>query len=119
MTHQPRLAIIGLGRMGHAVRRLSAEWGWTVVAEIGQEDNEEGRGITRESLRGALVGFGLALLTILALLYSSHRMELAGTVDLHLSALDWILLACVPLVSVLLVTAIARMAALRGLAKMT
>jgi len=70
-------------------------------------------------LRGALVGFGLAVLTILALLYSSHRMELAGTVDLHLSALDWILLACVPLVSVLLVTAIARMAALRGLAQMT
>ncbi len=53
MTHQPRLAIIGLGRMGHAVRRPSAERGWTVVAEIGQEDNEEGRGITRDSLRGA------------------------------------------------------------------
>lgn len=53
MTHQPRLAIIGLGKMGHAVRRLAAERGWTIAAEIGESGNAHGHGITRETLRGA------------------------------------------------------------------
>jgi cell division transport system permease protein len=70
-------------------------------------------------LRGGLVGFVLAVLTILALLYSSREMELAGSVQLHLRPLDWLLLACVPVVSVLLVTAIARMTAVRGLAQLS
>jgi hypothetical protein len=46
-------------------------------------------------------------------------MELAGPVALQLRPLDWLLLACVPLVSVLLVTAIARMTAGRGLAQLS
>ena len=69
-------------------------------------------------LRGGLVGFALAVLTILALLYSSREMALGGPVELQLRALDWFLLACVPAVSVLLVTAIARMTAIRGLAQL-
>jgi cell division transport system permease protein len=69
-------------------------------------------------LRGGLIGFGLAAATILALLYSSRRMELAGSIELQLRPLDWVLLACVPVVCALLVTAIARMTALRGLAQM-
>lgn len=73
----------------------------------------------RAGLRGGLIGFGLAVLTILALLYSSRRVELAGTVELQLRPLDWILLACVPVVSALLVTASARMSALHGLARMS
>jgi cell division transport system permease protein len=70
------------------------------------------------SLRGGLVGFALAVLTILGLLYSSRRMELAGSIQLDLRPLDWLLLACVPVVCALLITAIARMTALRGLAQM-
>ena len=70
-------------------------------------------------LRGGLLGFGLAVLTILALLYSSRRMELAGSIQLDLSPLDWLLLACVPVVCALLVTGIARMTALRGLAQLS
>jgi cell division transport system permease protein len=70
-------------------------------------------------LRGGLAGFVLAVLTILALLYSSGEMELAGSVELRLRPLDWLLLACVPVVSVLLVTAIARMTAVRGLAQLS
>jgi cell division transport system permease protein len=70
-------------------------------------------------LRGGLLGFALAVITIVALLYSSQRMQLAGSIQLGLSVLDWVLLACVPLVSVLLVTAIARMTAMRGLAQMS
>jgi cell division transport system permease protein len=69
-------------------------------------------------LRGGLLGFALAVLTILGLLYSSRRMELAGSIHLDLGLLDWVLLACVPVVCALLVTAIARMTALRGLARM-
>jgi cell division transport system permease protein len=71
------------------------------------------------ALRGGLAGFALAALTILALLSSSRAMELAGPVALQLRPLDWLLLACVPLVSVLLVTAIARMTAARGLAQLS
>jgi cell division transport system permease protein len=69
-------------------------------------------------LRGGSLGFALAALTILVLLYSSRKMELAGSIHLDLGLLDWILLACVPAVCALLVTAIARMTALRGLAQM-
>ncbi len=70
-------------------------------------------------LRGGLLGFGLAVLTILGLLYSSRRMELAGSIQLDLSPLDWLLLACVPVVCALLITGIARMTALRGLTHMS
>jgi len=69
-------------------------------------------------LRGGLLGFALAALTIVGLLYSSRRMELAGSIRLDLGLLDWVLLACVPAVCALLVTAIARMTAMRGLAQM-
>ncbi|HSA82890.1 MAG TPA: FtsX-like permease family protein [Geminicoccaceae bacterium] len=70
-------------------------------------------------LRGGLAGFALAALTILALLSSGRAMEFAGPVALQLRPLDWLLLACVPAVSVLLVTAIARMTAARGLAQLS
>jgi cell division transport system permease protein len=70
------------------------------------------------SLRGGLLGFALAVLTVIALLYSSERMELAGSIELGLRPVDWILLALVPVIAALLVMAIARMTALRGLAQM-
>jgi cell division transport system permease protein len=69
------------------------------------------------SLQGGLVGFVLALLTVLALLYSSRRMELAEAIELRLPPLDWLLLACVPVVAALLITAVARMSALWGLTR--
>jgi hypothetical protein len=58
------------------------------------------------------------VLTVIALLYSSERMELAGSIELGLRPVDWILLALVPVIAALLVMAIARMTALRGLAQM-
>jgi cell division transport system permease protein len=69
-------------------------------------------------LRGGLLGFALAVITILGLLYSSQQMQLAGSIQLSLSPLDWVLLACVPVVCALLITAIARMTAMRDLAHM-
>jgi 4-hydroxy-tetrahydrodipicolinate reductase len=50
-TH--RLAIIGDGKMGDAVAQLAAQRGWSVVARIGRDGNEDGRGITAASLAGA------------------------------------------------------------------
>ena len=49
----PRLAIVGAGRMGAAVRALAAERGWPVAAEIGRGGNAGGAAITRERLAGA------------------------------------------------------------------
>lgn len=53
MTAQPRLALIGLGKMGQTLRLLAAERGWPLVAEIGAAGNERGEAISSESLRGA------------------------------------------------------------------
>ena len=64
------------------------------------------------SVQGGLVGLVLALLTVSGILYSSRRMQLAETIELHLPSLDWLLLACVPVVAALLITAVARMTAL-------
>ena len=49
----PRLAIVGAGRMGAAVRALASERGWPVAAEIGRGGNAGGAAITRERLAGA------------------------------------------------------------------
>jgi 4-hydroxy-tetrahydrodipicolinate reductase len=46
----PLLAIIGLGRMGHAVDELATGRGWPVRARIGR-----GEAVTRERLNGAAV----------------------------------------------------------------
>lgn len=68
-------------------------------------------------VRGGAIGFGLALVTVAALLYSSRRMELAGSIQLGVRPVDWVLLACVPVVSALLVTVVARLTALWRLSK--
>ena len=53
MTSHPRLALIGLGKMGQTLARLAPERGWTLVAEIGAQGNEHGAAISRDSLNGA------------------------------------------------------------------
>jgi cell division transport system permease protein len=69
------------------------------------------------SVQGGLIGCALALLTVIGLLYSSRRMQLAEAIELQLSPLDWVLLACVPVVAAPLIIAVARMTALWGLAR--
>ena len=51
MTH--RLAIIGMGKMGHAIAELAPVRGWEVVARL--DEPETKNGITRDALRGAEV----------------------------------------------------------------
>ncbi len=70
------------------------------------------------SLRGGLVGFSIAMVTVLVLLYSIQHLELTSTIRLGLRPVDWIMLACVPVVSALLCTATARLTALWGLSHM-
>jgi cell division transport system permease protein len=69
------------------------------------------------SLEGGLIGCALALLTVAVLLYVSRRMDLADAIRLDLRPLDWVLLACLPVVMAVLATAVARAAALWGLAR--
>jgi cell division transport system permease protein len=69
------------------------------------------------SAQGGLIGCVLALLTVTGLLYSSRRMQLAEAIELQLPPLDWALLACVPVVAALLITAVARVTAMWGLAR--
>lgn len=51
----PRIAVIGLGKMGRAVAQLAEEREWPVVATFGADDARDGEGITRESLGDAEV----------------------------------------------------------------
>ena len=69
-------------------------------------------------LRGGLVGFFAAMLTILALLYSIQNLELTNSIRLGLRPVDWIFLACVPVVAAVLCTVTARVTALWGLGRM-
>lgn len=55
MTAPLKLAVIGDGQMGTAVADLARASGWDVVATIGMKGNENGKGITTQSLRGAQV----------------------------------------------------------------
>jgi cell division transport system permease protein len=68
-------------------------------------------------LWGGLIGFALAVLTIVGLLYSSRRMELAEAIELGLRPRDWLLLACVPVIVAFLAMGVARITALWSLAR--
>jgi 4-hydroxy-tetrahydrodipicolinate reductase len=46
-----RLAIVGMGKMGHAINALAAARGWDVVARLDEADAKSG--ITRDALGGA------------------------------------------------------------------
>ena len=69
------------------------------------------------SAQGGVVGFALAVVTILGLLYSTRRMELAEAIELGLPTRDWLLLACVPVLVAALALGVARMTALWSLAR--
>ena len=50
-----RIAIIGDGKMGTAIKGLAESEGWTVAAVIGERASDRGRGITSSTLAGAEV----------------------------------------------------------------
>jgi cell division transport system permease protein len=92
-----------------------------LLRSMGAPDRYLARQFERHALvssaQGGLIGCVVALLTVMGLLYSSRRMQVADAVELQISPLDWVLLACVPVVAALLITAVARVTALWGLAR--
>ena len=48
-----KLAVIGDGKMGRTVAEMAKGRGWTVTTVLGEKENPDGSGITRESLKGA------------------------------------------------------------------
>ncbi len=69
-------------------------------------------------LKGGLIAFFAAMLTILLLLFSIQNLGMVNSALLGLRPVDWIFLACVPVVSALLCTVTARITALWGLGRM-
>ncbi len=113
------LAIVGL------ITSLSLAMHHDTVALLrymGAQDGYLARQFERyalhSGLRGGLIGFFAAMLTVSALLYSIQSLELTNSIRLGLRPVDWIFLACVPVVAALLCTATARMTALWGLGRM-
>ena len=45
-----RLAIVGDGKMGQAIRQLATDKGWVVTAMIGEKESRNGAGISAETL---------------------------------------------------------------------
>lgn len=70
------------------------------------------------AMRGGLLGFALAAVILLGLIHGNDALAPAEAEQVGLRTVDWILLACVPVVSALLITAVARLIALRALAHM-
>lgn len=73
----------------------------------------------RSGLRGGLIGFFAAMLTVLGVLYSIQNLEMTNSIRLGLRPVDWVFLACVPVVAALLCTLMARMTALWNLGRMS
>lgn len=48
-----KIAVIGDGKMGKTIAEMAKERGWTVTTILGEKENPDGSGITRESLKGA------------------------------------------------------------------
>jgi 4-hydroxy-tetrahydrodipicolinate reductase len=46
----PRLAIVGDGKMGRAIRDLATEKGWVVTAMLGEKESRSGSGISAQTL---------------------------------------------------------------------
>ena len=69
-------------------------------------------------LRGGLQGLALGICSVLALLYLPMAAGGGRLVGYELQPLDWIGLAAVPVVVALIITIVARLAAIRGLRRL-
>ncbi|MGI9504061.1 MAG: cell division protein FtsX [Geminicoccaceae bacterium] len=94
----------------------------TLLRYMGAQDGYLARQFERyalqSGLRGGLIGFFAAMLTVLGVLYSIQNLEMTNSIRLGLRPVDWVFLACVPVVAALLCTLMARMTALWNLGRM-
>lgn len=119
------LVLLGAVGLVAWVTRLSLELHNDTVELLrfmGAPDGYVARQFERHALlnaiRGGIAGFVLAAIVLVLLIWTGRLMEIAGPVELSLRAVDWILLACVPVVTALLITAVARVIAVWGLGRL-
>lgn len=82
-----RIAIIGTGKMGRAVREVAAERGWTVTAEIGGAQLRGGGAITRATVGDAEV---VLEFTVPAAAPANIRACLAAGVPVVVGTTGWL-----------------------------
>lgn len=68
------------------------------------------------ALRGALFGFTGAVMAALGFILATRLLQDGGLPHLHLHTLDWLLLACLPVIAALLTALVSRLTARWGLA---
>jgi cell division transport system permease protein len=102
------LAFGAITRLGVRLCRDAVELLRGMGASPGYLATQFERHALASGLRGAAGGFGLALLTLGALLYSTRRVAIPEAVELGLRPLDWALLAGMAATSLLLVVAVVR-----------
>ena len=113
------LVVVGMvTRMSLGLHRDTVE----LLRMMGAPDAYVARQFERHALltglQGGLLGFVAAILTVLLLVYGSRLLRLLSTLPLDLRPVDWIVLACVPVVGALLITVVARLTAVWSLARM-
>jgi cell division transport system permease protein len=109
------LAIGAITRLSLRLCREAVELLRHMGASPGYQAAQLERHALAWGLYGAAAGFGLALLTVAALLYNSRRIAIASTIELGLRPLDWALLAGLAATSLLLAVAVVRATAYRQL----
>ncbi len=102
------LAIAAITRLSLRLCREAVELLRCMGATPAYQAAQLERHALASGLLGGAGGFGLALLTVAALLYSSRRIAIADAVELGLRPLDWALLAGMAVTSLLLAVAVVR-----------
>lgn len=102
------LAIAAITRLSLRLCRDAVELLHCMGASPGYQASQVERHALVGGLFGGAGGFGLALLTVAALLYSSAPIAVADAIELGLRPLDWALLAGMAATSLLLAVAVAR-----------
>ena len=111
-------ALLGIGATTRLSLRLNAD-SIELLRWMGASNRYLADQFERHALSGGLPagasGFGFAIVTVGGLLYTSRRMEIAAQIEIGLRPFDWVLLACLAAISLLLVVAVVRITALRQL----
>ena len=102
------LAIGAITRLSLRLCRDAVELLRCMGASPGYQAAQLERHALASGLLGGAGGFGLALLTVAALLYSSRHLAIADAIELGLRPLDWALLAGMAATSLLLAVAVVR-----------
>ncbi|HZS50666.1 MAG TPA: 4-hydroxy-tetrahydrodipicolinate reductase [Bryobacterales bacterium] len=83
---QPKLAIVGYGRMGKLIEQLSREFGFQVALKLDIDNNVNGSGITRENFREIQVAVEFS--TPLVVVENIERISALG-VNLVVGTTGW------------------------------